>query len=91
MNLRPTHHGYAYQDVLTGNAFVDLLLGVAVSVKVDLKDFDGDRFDDITIIYEAAPSSTANQAHHLRPRAVPKTPSAQTDATYVSTSYCARC
>lgn len=51
MNLRPGHHGYAYQDIVTGNAFVDLLLGTAVSVKVDLKDFDGDRFDDITIAY----------------------------------------
>ncbi|WP_404290234.1 ATP-binding protein [Glutamicibacter arilaitensis] len=51
MNLRPTHHGYAYQDIVTGNAFVDLLLGAAVSIKVDLKDFNGDRFDDTTIAY----------------------------------------
>lgn len=50
-NLRPGHHGYAYQDILTGNAFVELLLDLAVSVKVDLKDFDGDLFDDITIAY----------------------------------------
>lgn len=51
MNLRPTHHGYAYQDLLTGNAFVELLLGTAASIRVDLKDFDGDRFDDVTIAY----------------------------------------
>ena len=51
MSLRPTHHGYAYQDIVTGNAFVDVLLGTAVSIRVDLKDFDGDRFDDITIMY----------------------------------------
>lgn len=51
MNLRPGHHGYAYQDIITGNAFVDLLLGTAVSIKVDLKDFNGDRFDDISITY----------------------------------------
>ncbi len=23
MNLRPGHHGYAYQDIVTANAFVD--------------------------------------------------------------------
>lgn len=51
MNLRPGHHGYAYQDIVAGNAFVDLLLGTAVSIQVDLKDFNGDRFDDITIAY----------------------------------------
>lgn len=51
MKLRPAHHGYAYQDIVTGNAFVDLLLGTAVSIQVDLKDFNGDRFDDITTTY----------------------------------------
>ncbi|MEW1974444.1 ATP-binding protein [Microbacterium profundi] len=51
MNLRPTHHGYAYQDIVTGNAFVELLLGTAASIRVDLKDFDGDLFDDVTIAY----------------------------------------
>ncbi len=51
MNLRPTHFGYAYQDIVTGNAFVELLLGTAGSIRVDLKDFDGDRFDDVTIAY----------------------------------------
>lgn len=51
MDLRPTHHGYAYQDIVTGNAFVELLLGTAASIRVDLKDFDGDRFDDVTIAY----------------------------------------
>lgn len=53
MTLRPTHHGYAYQDLITGTAFVDLMLGTATTIKVDLKDFDGDRFDDLTINYSA--------------------------------------
>lgn len=51
MSLRAGHRGYAYQDLLTGNAFVEILLGLAASVKVDLKDFEGDLFDDITITY----------------------------------------
>ncbi|WP_431867490.1 ATP-binding protein [Microbacterium paraoxydans] len=51
MNLRPTHLGYAYQDIVTGNAFVDLLLGTVASIRVDLKDFEGDRFDDLSIAY----------------------------------------
>jgi len=53
MTLRAPHHGYAYQDVITGTAFVDLMLGTATTIKVDLKDFDGDRFDDLTINYSA--------------------------------------
>src|SRR3954452_4944267 len=51
MTLRPGHHGYAYQDILTGNALVELMLGTATTVLVDLKEFDGDRFDDITITF----------------------------------------
>jgi hypothetical protein len=27
MNLRATHHGHAYQDLITGIALVDLMLG----------------------------------------------------------------
>ena len=30
MNLRVTHQGYAYQDLITGIALVDLMLGTAV-------------------------------------------------------------
>jgi len=51
MNLRATHYGYAYQDLITGIALVDLILGTAVSITVDTKGFPGDRFDDLTIIY----------------------------------------
>jgi hypothetical protein len=51
MNLRPTHHGYAYQDLITGIALVDLMLGTAESFTVDTKGFEGDRFDDLTIGY----------------------------------------
>ncbi|MFC0112618.1 AAA family ATPase [Kibdelosporangium aridum] len=51
MNLRATHHGYAYQDLITGIALVDLMLGTAESIMVDTKGSAGDRFDDLTIIY----------------------------------------
>lgn len=49
MSLRPTHQGYAYQDVVTGIALVDLMLGAADRITVDTKGFEGDRFDDLTI------------------------------------------
>jgi hypothetical protein len=51
MNLRATHHGYAYQDLLTGIALVDLMIGTAEAITVDTKGFAGDRFDDLTIGY----------------------------------------
>src|SRR5437764_12683341 len=51
MNLRPTHHGYAYQDTMCGIAFVDLILGTATLIKVDTKGVADDRFDDLTIEY----------------------------------------
>ncbi|TFC28310.1 ATP-binding protein [Cryobacterium sp. TMT2-18-3] len=53
MNLRATHYGYTYQDLLTGVALVDLMLGSATDVIVDTKGFDGDRFDDLTISYRS--------------------------------------
>ncbi len=49
MSLGPAHHGYYYQDVLTGIALVDLLLGNADVVTVDTKEFDTDRFDDVNV------------------------------------------
>jgi hypothetical protein len=51
MNLRATHYGYAYQDLITGIALVDLMLGTAESITVDTKGFTGDRFDDLTVGY----------------------------------------
>ena len=51
MNLRATRHGYAYQDLITGIALVDLMLGTAETITVDTKGFTGDRFDDLTIAY----------------------------------------
>jgi hypothetical protein len=53
MNLRETHRGYAYQDLITGIALVDLLLGTARTITVDTKGFPGDLFDDLTISYRA--------------------------------------
>ena len=51
MDLRATHYGYAYQDLITGIALVDLMLGTAKTITVDTKGFTGDRFDDLTIAY----------------------------------------
>ncbi|WP_143669109.1 ATP-binding protein [Streptomyces sp. wa1063] len=51
MGLRPTHLGYAYQDLLTALRLVDLAVGRAKSVLVDTKMFTGDRFDDITCVW----------------------------------------
>ena len=51
MSLGPAHHGYYYQDVLTGIALVDLLLGNADVVTVDTKEFGTDRFDDVNITH----------------------------------------
>ncbi|MEF9908552.1 AAA family ATPase [Streptomyces sp. P9-A2] len=48
MGLRPTHLGYAYQDLLTALRLVDLAVGRVNSLLVDTKMFIGDRFDDIT-------------------------------------------
>lgn len=48
MGLRPTHLGYAYQDLLTALRLVDLVVGRTTSVLVDTKLFTRDRFDDIT-------------------------------------------
>jgi hypothetical protein len=48
MPLRPTHLGYAYQDLLTAICLVDVALGRASRVIVDTKMFSTDRFDDIT-------------------------------------------
>ena len=54
MNLRATHLGYAYQDLITAIALVDLMLGAAVSITVDTKGFEGDRFDDLNIRYRTS-------------------------------------
>lgn len=51
MSLRPTHLGYAYQDLLTAVRLVDVALGLASSVVVDTKVRKGDMFDDITCMW----------------------------------------
>ncbi len=40
MNLRATHYGYTYQDLLTAVALVDLMLGTATGITVDTKGFE---------------------------------------------------
>jgi hypothetical protein len=39
MSLRATHHSYAYQDLITGIALVDLMLGTADAIAVDITAF----------------------------------------------------
>jgi hypothetical protein len=51
MGLRPTHLGYAYQDLLTALHLLDLVLARATTVIVDTKAFKGDRFDDVTTVW----------------------------------------
>ena len=41
MNLRATHRRYAYQDLITGIALVDLMLGTAETTTVDTKGVHG--------------------------------------------------
>ncbi len=52
MGLRPSHLGYAYQDLLTAIRLVDVALGRVERVLVDTKLFAGDRFDDLTSEWE---------------------------------------
>ncbi len=47
-NFTAAHRGYEYQDLLVACRLVDLLLGVAVEVRVDEKLVDDDVFDDLT-------------------------------------------
>ena len=45
------HRGYEYQDLLVACRLVDMLLGVAVEVRVDKKLEDGDVFDDLSTVF----------------------------------------
>lgn len=72
MSLRATHYGYTYQDLITGVALVDLLLGTAVAVRVDTKGFDADRFDDITISYRTGKRTRVQIKHTLQERELSK-------------------
>jgi AAA ATPase domain len=72
MNLRATHRGYAYQDLITGIALVDLMLGTAETITVDTKGFTGDRFDDLTIVYRAGRRVRIQIKHTSRDRELSK-------------------
>jgi hypothetical protein len=72
MDLRATHHGYAYQDLITGIALVDLMLGTAVGITVDTKGFTGDRFDDLNIIYRAGQRVRIQIKHTTQDRELAK-------------------
>ncbi|MER6625428.1 ATP-binding protein [Streptomyces sp. NPDC000931] len=70
MGLRPTHLGYAYQDLLTAVRLVDLAVGRARSVVVDTKMFRGDRFDDITCEWGAGGRERLQIKHTEHDRAL---------------------
>lgn len=63
MSLRPAHRGYAYQDVVTAVVLVDVLLGDASRVTVDVKGVDDDLFDDLTIIRASGRRSRVQIKH----------------------------
>ncbi|MDX8031747.1 ATP-binding protein [Lentzea sp. BCCO 10_0856] len=72
MDLRSTHHGYAYQDLITGIALVDLVLGTTESLAVDTKGFEGDRFDDLTIGYQTGKRVRIQIKHTTQDRELSK-------------------
>lgn len=72
MNLRVTHYGYAYQDLITGIALVDLMLGTATDITVDTKGFPGDRFDDLNIGYRTGRRVRIQVKHTTQDRELAK-------------------
>ena len=51
MGLSDAHKGYEYQDLLTSYFIInDLLKGNNSEFKVDMKEYDDDKFDDLTVI-----------------------------------------
>ncbi|KAB1435946.1 ATP-binding protein [Candidatus Galacturonibacter soehngenii] len=51
MGLSDAHKGYEYQDLLTSYFIInDLLKGNSSEFKVDIKECDDDKFDDLTVI-----------------------------------------
>ncbi|MGE7094437.1 hypothetical protein ACQKII_23995 [Lysinibacillus sp. NPDC048646] len=51
MGLSDAHKGYEYQDLLTSYFIInDLLKGNSSEFKVDIKEYDDDKFDDLTVI-----------------------------------------
>lgn len=51
MGLSDAHKGYEYQDLITSYFIInDLLKGNFSEFKVDIKEYDDDKFDDLTVI-----------------------------------------
>ncbi|MFF0818307.1 hypothetical protein ACFYVR_24615 [Rhodococcus sp. NPDC003318] len=73
MSLRPAHHGYAYQDVLTAIYLVDVALRSANQIVVDKKLFDEDRFDDLTCTWRGGTRSRVQVKHTAEERELPLT------------------
>ncbi|MBG0564874.1 hypothetical protein [Actinoplanes aureus] len=84
MNLRATHYGYAYQDLITGIALVDLMLGTADQVIVDTKGEPGDRFDDLTVKYRTGRRIRVQIKHTSLDRELSKILSPQTEESGAS-------
>lgn len=54
MPLNTAHEGYEYQDLLTAYFILDeILSGYDSSFKIDVKEHDKDKFDDLTIINQS--------------------------------------
>lgn len=51
MGLSDAHKGYEYQDLITSYFIInDLLKGNYSEFKIDIKEYDEDKFDDLTVI-----------------------------------------
>lgn len=54
MSLNTAHEGYEYQDLLTAYFILDeILSGYDSSFKIDAKEHDNDKFDDLTIVNQS--------------------------------------
>lgn len=50
-NSTTTHEGYAYQDILIACYIIqDILRGYDHTYEIDSKEYEGDKFDDVTVI-----------------------------------------
>ncbi len=70
MALQNAHSGYEYQDMFTALRFVDVLLARTEEVTVDVKLFDGDRFDDLTSVWADGLRIREQLKHSKQPAAL---------------------
>jgi hypothetical protein len=65
--LGHAHSGYEYQDLVTALCGVDLILRRVLSIHVDRKLFDGDRFDDLAFVDSAGRRIRCQIKHQMSP------------------------